>query len=487
MSSSFLRSRRLPLRRGSSLPIVVAGALALALSLVPVCGTAFDLLPSDAGAGVPVAHAEVRKSDVILGSSVDSRGLSVAQSPSIEAKYAICMGSDGTVYYERDADSPSQIASVTKVMTGLVALKAVDDGIVSLDTPVEVSAEAASVGESSAGLLYGDVMPLQTALAALLVPSGNDAAVAIAQTVGQAMIDAGTASSADPEQAFVDAMNEEASALGCADTVYENPHGLDDDGFEGNLHSTARDVALVVREAMGYQQFRDAVALGDTDITVSRAGSDATIHLVATDEFPQYTEYAVGVKTGFTSLAGACFAGATNKDGLELYSIVLGCEDESTRFQDAATLAEWVYDHLVTYPLANSPDRVAMDGAQVPVVAEVACLDWIDKTVPATMEDPSATVELFDLNGNISQTVEFYEPTGEVRTGDVVGHITFTQRNTIVASQDLVACESVAAPGIFERVGIFFDRLVRNFTGAEQHARSVVLNTTTLIVDKTAS
>ena len=69
----------------------------------------------------------------------------------------------------------------------------------------------------------------------------------------------------------------------------------------------------------------------------------------------------------------------------------------------------------------------------------------------------------------------------------MVGHITFTQRNNIVASQDLVACESVEAPGIFERIGIFFDRLIRNFTGAEQHAHSVVLNTTDLIVDKTAS
>ncbi len=465
----------------------MAGALALALSLVPVVGPTLGLLPGGTGSGLPAAHAEVRKGDIIMGSSVDSRGLSVAQSPNIEAKYAICMGSDGTVYYERDADASSQIASVTKVMTGLVALRAVDDGLVSLDTPVEVSAQAASVGESSAGLMTGDVMPLSTALAALLVPSGNDAAVAIAQTVGQAMIDAGLSDASDPQQAFVDAMNAEAAELGCTDTLYENPHGLDDDGFEGNLHSTARDVARVVRAAMGYQQFRDTVALGDTDITVTRAGGDATIHLVATDAFPQYTEYAIGVKTGFTSLAGACFAGATNKDGLELYSVVLGCEDEQTRFQDAATLAEWVYAHLVTYPLANSPERVAMDGAQVPVVAEVACLDWIDKTVPATMADPSAAVELFDLNGNVSQTVEFYEPTGDVRTGDVVGHITFTQRNNIVASQDLVACESVEAPGIFERIGIFFDRLIRNFTGAEQHARSVVLNTTDLIVDKTAS
>ncbi|WP_270299007.1 D-alanyl-D-alanine carboxypeptidase family protein [Eggerthella sinensis] len=174
------------------------------------------------------AFADVRKADVVYGQTVDARGLAVAQCPSIDAEYAMVMGSDGTVYFERNASSPTQIASITKIMTGVVALDAVASGLVSLDTPITVSAAAASVGESSADLQEGDVMDLETALKALLVPSGNDAAVAIAETIGRAM-DAGAS---DPEAVFVQAMNDKATALGCTDTVYENPHGLDFDAYE---------------------------------------------------------------------------------------------------------------------------------------------------------------------------------------------------------------------------------------------------------------
>ena len=123
------------------------------------------------------AFADVRKADVVYGPTVDARGLAVAQCPSIDAEYAMVMGADGTVYFERNAQSPTQIASITKIMTGVVALDAVEDGLLSLDSPVTVSAAAAAVGESSAGLQEGDVMNLDAALKALLVPSGNDAAV----------------------------------------------------------------------------------------------------------------------------------------------------------------------------------------------------------------------------------------------------------------------------------------------------------------------
>ena len=163
------------------------------------------------------AFADVRKADVVYGQTVDARGLAVAQCPSIDAEYAMVMGADGTVYFERNAQSPTQIASITKIMTGVVALDAVEDGLLSLDSPVTVSAAAAAVGESSAGLQEGDVMNLDAALKALLVPSGNDAAVAIAETIG-ALMEPGTS---DPEAVFVNAMNAKAQELGCTDTVYD--------------------------------------------------------------------------------------------------------------------------------------------------------------------------------------------------------------------------------------------------------------------------
>ena len=254
------------------------------------------------GVAVPVpALADVRKADVVYGQTVDARGLSVAQCPNIDAEYALVMDADGTVYFERNATSPTQIASITKVMTAIVALDAVASGAVSLDSTVTVSAAAAAVGESSAGLQEGDAMPLEVALKALLVPSGNDAAVAIAETVGGS------------EDAFVAAMNAKAAELGCTDTVFENPHGLDDGEFAGDQHSCAADVAKMARYAMRNETFRAIVGGGDTGIVVDRAdGTRATIELESTDELMDYYDKAIGIKTGFTALAGPSFAGAAS-------------------------------------------------------------------------------------------------------------------------------------------------------------------------------
>ena len=451
----------------------LACVLAFSLALASVVG-----LPAS-------ASADVRKADVVYGQTVESRGLSVAQSPNIDAEYAVVMDSNGTVYFERNAQSPTQIASITKIMTGVVALDAVAGGLVKLDTPVPVSANAAYVGESTADLQEGDVMDLGTALKALLVPSGNDAAVAIAECVGAKL---GGDSSPDAAMAaFVKAMNDKAAALGCADTVYENPHGLDYDAFAGNLHSTAADVAKVVQHAMTNETFRAIVGGGSTDIQVTRGAEKVDIFLQTTDGFFDIYDYAIGVKTGFTQLAGASFAGAANNGELELYAIVINSSSESQRFVDAQNLCAWVYEHRVVYQLANSPQTTTMNGAEVPVVAEVAHAGWIDKTVKATLSDPTAAVNIFDLNGNVSQSLEFDELTGDVRAGDKVGTIAFKQRNATIATMDLVACEDVAAPGFFEGIGIWWDRLFRGFSGQEQVARSVTVNETPLVVDKTAA
>lgn len=449
-------------RAGRARVLALALAFALAAALLPAS-----------------ALADVRKADVVLGQTVDARGLSIAQCPSIDAEYALVMDSNGTVYFERNATSPTQIASITKIMTAIVALDAIERGEASLDTTVTVSERAATVGESSAGLIAGDTMPLGTALLALMVPSGNDAAISISETL------------AESEEAFVDLMNQKAAELGCVDTVFANAHGLDAGEFAGDQHSCAADVAKIAQYAMKNETFRNAVGGGDTTIQVTRSGAKADIFLESTDAFMDIYEYAIGVKTGYTELAGNSFAGAANKDGLELYAIVIHSSSEAQRFEDAKTLCEWVYEHETTYRLANSSQTTTMDAggqpAEVPVVAEVAHAGWIDKTVKATFSDPAASVDIFDLNGNVSQSLEFDELTGDVKAGDKVGTATFKQRNTVIATMDLVACEDLAAPDFFEGIGIWWDRLFRGFSGQQQTAQSTTVNETPLVVDKTAA
>ncbi len=449
------------------------------------CVLAFALAFGTAMAAPRKASADVRKADIVYGQTVDSRGLAVSQCPSIDAERAIVVGKDGTVYFERNADERAQIASITKIMTGVVALDAVAAGTVSLQTTVTVSQEAAEVGESSAGLQQGDAMTLETALKALLVPSGNDAAIAIAQTVGAAI--ASTSNSKDAVTAFVNQMNATALKVGCTDTVYENPHGLDFDEYAGKLHSTARDQAKVVAYAMTNQTFRTIVGGGSCTITVTRDGSPAEVSLETTDGFFDINDDAIGVKTGYTELAGESFAGAVNKDGQELYAIVLDSTSEAQRFEDADELVSWVFDHQSSYTLAHSAKTAQMAGKNVPVIATVAHLDWIDRTVEATLADPEATVQIFDLNGNVSQSVEYEQITGDVKAGQKVGTITFKQHNQVIATQDLVACKDVAAPGFIEGIGIAIDRFFRGFSGAETVAQSSLINEVSLVVDKTSS
>ena len=168
-----------------------------------------------------VAFADVRSSDIIAGLSVQDRGLAASSCPNIVAEHSIVVDENGTVYFERDADSQVQIASVTKTMTAIVALEYGD----LQNTTITVSQNAASIGESSAMLQAGDSMNLESALKAMMICSGNDAATAIAECMGDSVRDT-LKEKGDPNvpdgayDAFVYAMNKKAKALGM-----EHPSG----------------------------------------------------------------------------------------------------------------------------------------------------------------------------------------------------------------------------------------------------------------------
>ena len=460
-------------RRARSRRSIARAAVACALALFLAASPAL----------APSAAAEVRRADVVMDETVESRGLAVASCPNIDAQYAILTDSNGVTYFERDADAQVQIASITKVMTAIVAL---DSG--NLSREIVVSENAASVGESSADLVAGDVLTLEDALVAMLVSSGNDAAQAIAETLGADM--AGTDDQDAAVEAFVDAMNAKALQIGMTDSLFANAHGLDFDSYEADMHCSARDVAVMCAYAMQNDTFRATVSQAGATITVVRDGQTTLIELESTDELLGVYEGACGIKTGFTALAGQCFAGACERDGVTYYAIVLNSSSESQRFDDAQTLFDWVFEHSIDYPLANSSETTVMETSQgdieVPVIAYVAHTSWIDRTVTATLADPDAFVEVFDLNGNVSQEVVFDEVSGNVRVGDKVGTITFYQRNAVVAEMDLIATEEVSAPNLFERIGIWWDRLFRSFSGDDGVADSVIVNETPLINDRSA-
>lgn len=470
-SSTWTRSYEFDARQGRGKPCrygmparIGAGLISCALAATLCC------VPAEGAFGVVLSEDEV------LSQSVAERGLSDASCPDIEARNALLVSRDGTVYFARNAHEPVKIASITKVMTAVVALENAP-----LDAPVAVDAEAAGVGESSAGLLEGDSMDLETALYALMVPSGNDAAIAIAKTVG-ALLPGYDGS--DPQAVFVAAMNTKARELGCEDTVYTNPHGLDAGDFESDSRSTAADVGIVVSYAMRNDTFRAVVDAGDTTIeVVSADGAPRFLQLVSTDELIGVYDGICGVKTGTTDAAGFCFAGAASREEGEFYSVVLGSPEPDVRFTDTVALFDWAYGNIVQKRLINSTEYIEVGGVRQPLVAKIAHTQWPDCTIDAVASDPELAVEVFDLVGPIEQQVSFVDVKGDVSEGDVLGHLTFSQGGEKIAECDMVAAESQAAPDFFQEIGIWIDRFVRGLQNQPEMASSVCLNDPSAISD----
>ena len=214
-------------------------AVAMAMSLASPCLAI--IMPS-------CAYAVTNGDDIVLGGTVSAWG-DATDAPDVSAPSAIMVDADGNTLFERNADAQRPIASVTKVMTVYLAVTRCAD---SLDDQVTVGTDSASVGGSTSGLRAGDTLTLRSLLLCAMLPSGNDAADAIARYVG-ARIDP---ASSDPYATFVQAMNDTAQSLGMGGTVYRNPHGLDVDQYAGDQHSTARDVSKLVVAAMGNDTFR---------------------------------------------------------------------------------------------------------------------------------------------------------------------------------------------------------------------------------------
>lgn len=412
-------------------------------------------------AGIPsVAGAQVLTTDNICGKAADARGIAAEDLPDIDASNAFVMGKNGTVYYARSADEQVKIASITKVMTAILAVENCK-----MDEKITVSNAAAAVGNSTAGLLEGDELTVEQALRGLMIPSGNDAAIALAEHVGKKL----DPKTKDAVATFVKAMNERAKKLGCTGTLFENPHGLDFDEWAGDMHSTAHDVALMMQEAMKDDTIREVMASKDPWIEVTGADGSDHSHSMDTHNVLLGQDGNIGGKTGTTDDAGYCFASAYNRDGDEIYTVVLNSSTTDQRFADTATLASWYYDHKVTVEIANTQKKTANGN---PLMARVSQTDWTDKTIDATLADPTAQATVFSLAGEVTEKVSYDDLSGTVHVGDKVGSVTLKQDGTKIAVMDLVADEEGTGPNPIEWLLVKLDRLGRRIDNRPLTAES---------------
>lgn len=247
--------------------------------------------------------------------------------PNVEAKSAIVIDKEtGRVLYEKDAYAKRPMASTTKIMTAIIALERGN-----MYDDVKISKRAASIGGSTVKLKEGESYKLEELMYGLLMKSGNDAAIAIAEHIGGNV------------DAFVNMMNAKAVSINALDTNFVNPHGLDRD----NHYTTAYDLANIARYAMRDDRFARIVATRSKSISLGKSFNN-------TNEMLFLYHGCNGVKTGFTGKAGRCLVTSVKRGTEEYIAVVLGCETKNKRAQSSKEILDYAYQNYKRYELINN-------------------------------------------------------------------------------------------------------------------------------------
>ena len=246
----------------------------------------------------------------------------------ISAPSAILMeASTGQIIYEQNASERRSPASITKIMTLLLAFESLEDGKIALTDSVSVSEHAASMGGSQVYLEPGETQTLDTMLKCIAISSANDASVAVAEHI------AGT------EEAFVAKMNERAGELGMADTHFEDCCGLSD---SDNHYTSAKDVAIMARQLITkHPDIYHYTQIWMEDITHQTKRGSSQFTLSSTNKLLKQYEWTTGLKTGSTSKAKYCFCATARKDDVDMIAVVMAAPDPKSRFADARSLLNY--------------------------------------------------------------------------------------------------------------------------------------------------
>jgi len=338
----------------------------------------------------------------------------------------------GRVLYEKNADERVPIASITKVMTLLLAFEAVHDGRLTMETPVPVSEHAYHMGGSQIWLEPGEHFTLDEMIKAICVSSANDAAVAVAELVGGS------------EPAFVEQMNARAAALGMEQTAFRNACGLD---AEGHL-STARDVAVMSRTILN----TCPEVLHYTGIWTDTLRGGQT-QLVNTNKLLRRYEGITGLKTGTTGGAGICISASATRNGLSLIAVVLGAPSSADRFDAATTLLDYGFG---AYEAAPLPKLEVVQPLQIAVKGSAAGSVPLDYTaLPGTVLVEKGTASALHTELTLPQELE-----APVEQGQTVGKAAVYQGESLLEEYEVRAAADAPRMTVRDAVGLLWQSLV---------------------------
>lgn len=339
-----------------------------------------------------------------------------AASLEIAAPSAVLMeAATGTVLYEKDAHTPLPPASVTKIMTLLLVMEALDAGRIGWDDTVTASEAAAAKGGSQVYLEAGEQMSLQEMLKSVVVVSANDCATALAEHV------------AGSEAAFVELMNRRAQELGMENTHFVNCTGLDDEPDAETHLTTAYDIALMSRELLKHDEIRDYTTIWMDSVRNGEFG------LANTNKLVRFYQGTTGLKTGYTSAAGHCLSASAERDGVEFIAVVLHCATSGERFQAAKQLLDYGF---ANYTLAQPDPETEIP--PVPVVLGTA-----ETIVPVPDNDDPVLIEKGQAAGITTRVEVADQVRAPVEAGQRLGTLTLQSDGAPLAAIPLVAPEAV--------------------------------------------
>jgi D-alanyl-D-alanine carboxypeptidase (penicillin-binding protein 5/6) len=355
----------------------------------------------------------------------------------LQTKSAILMDAKtGRILYEKNAHQKLPPASVTKIMTMLLAMEAVDEGRVKWDDKISTSELAAKMGGSQIWLEPGEEMTFEHLIKAVAVVSANDACVAIAEHLY------GT------EENFVKAMNDKAKELGLENTFFYNTNGLPptDSDIQGN-YTTAADVAKMSLELLKHPKI-----LKFTSIWIDHI-RDGESFLRNTNNLVRFFKGADGLKTGYTQEAGFCVSATAKKDGMRFIAVVMNAPNSKVRFNEARSLLNYAFSIHRSVDIVSKGEvvsKVKVFKGEIPEIDAVA------------KEDLKISVMKGEEKEAVKQTRLNKEVVAPVKVGDKVGEIVVLKGEEVLGRVDLVAKEEVAKANFFKIILQLFKKFISN-------------------------
>ena len=392
--------------------------------------------------------------------------------PEINAASAILVNADtGRILYEKNSKAKMYPASLTKILTAMVVLDNMEpDETIKTDYSVNI----VPLDSSRAGVKVYEVLTVENVIRGLIIPSGNDIAVAAAVAVTEKNLGK-QVEYEEAEEYFTGLMNEKAKSLGCENSHFANPHGYHQDDH----YTTAYDMALISEAAMKYDVIKRVVAevkfegngAGRQKYTVDGSTQDYTwySHNKIITSGPYYYEYANGIKTGFTDQAGDCLSASATKDNENLIAIIMNSEDPE-RWYDAQKLFDYGF---------NNYDFVEYRPAGVAATATLTGHNRLKgDTVELTIKNPLSEYLTADEAAAVTTNI-IYDNAGDfleapVKAGERVGVIQFLLGDEVIGQEEAFAAMDVKKSNIFNSAAYLIKTFFAKLAAPENHIFVVI-------------